>query len=139
MIFAPAVLSRAALRSTLSGAGFSSGSVFLRRSPDVILPWSVSAAPGLVIPAPRSLPTVVGASGHWFCCSYARCLSRSVVNSACVYVLQNSPRSSVIWFAAGKANLFLSHRIKRLEDSWFKLFSLGGFLNVSTRCSVKCL
>jgi hypothetical protein len=35
--------------------------------------------------------------------------------------------------------LFLSHRIKRLEDSWFKSHSHGGFPNTSTRCSVKCL
>jgi hypothetical protein len=137
MIFAPAVLSRVALQSTLSGARFSSSSVFLCRLPSIILPWSASTALGPVVPAPRSPPTVLGASGHWFCCSCTRCLSRFVVNSACVYVLQNSPRSSMIWFVAGKAGLFLSHRIKRLEDSWFKLFSLGGFLNTPTSCSVK--
>jgi hypothetical protein len=33
----------------------------------------------------------------------------------------------------------LSHRIKRLEVSWFKSLFRGGFLNAPTRCSVKCL
>jgi hypothetical protein len=31
----------------------------------------------------------------------------------------------------------LSHRIKRLEDLWFKSLSCGDLLNASTRCSVK--
>jgi hypothetical protein len=35
--------------------------------------------------------------------------------------------------------LLLSHRIKRLEESWFKSFFHGGFLNMPTSCSVKCL
>jgi hypothetical protein len=33
--------------------------------------------------------------------------------------------------------LFLSRRIKRLKDSWFKLLFRGGFSNAPTRCSVK--
>jgi hypothetical protein len=35
--------------------------------------------------------------------------------------------------------ILLSHWIKRLEDSWFKLLSHGDFLNTPTRCSVKYL
>jgi hypothetical protein len=35
--------------------------------------------------------------------------------------------------------LFLTHRIKRLEDSWFNLFSRDDFSNTSIRCSVKFL
>jgi hypothetical protein len=38
-----------------------------------------------------------------------------------------------------KLVLLSSHRIKRLEDSWFKLLSHGDFLNASTRCSLNCL
>jgi hypothetical protein len=34
---------------------------------------------------------------------------------------------------------FLSHRIKRLEGSWFKLLSCSDFSNAPTRCSVKFL
>jgi hypothetical protein len=33
--------------------------------------------------------------------------------------------------------LISSHRIKRLEDSWFKSFSHGNFLNASIRCLMK--
>jgi hypothetical protein len=35
--------------------------------------------------------------------------------------------------------ILLSHRIKRLEVSWFKSLSHGGFSNAPTRCLVKCL
>jgi hypothetical protein len=38
-----------------------------------------------------------------------------------------------------KLILLLSHRIKRIDDSWFKSFFYGDFSNASTRCSVKCL
>jgi hypothetical protein len=38
-----------------------------------------------------------------------------------------------------KLVLLSSHRIKRLENSWFKLLSHGDFLNASTRCSLNCL
>jgi hypothetical protein len=34
---------------------------------------------------------------------------------------------------------FLSHRIKRLEYSWFKSHFCVDFPNAPTRCSVKCL
>jgi hypothetical protein len=40
-------------------------------------------------------------------------------------------------FLQVKSVLFLSHLIKRLEDSWFKLFFRDDFLNAPTRCSVK--
>jgi hypothetical protein len=35
--------------------------------------------------------------------------------------------------------IFLSHQIKRLEDSWFKSFFRGDFSSTPTRCLVKCL
>jgi hypothetical protein len=38
-----------------------------------------------------------------------------------------------------EAGSFLSHRIKKLEDLWFKLLFYGDFLNVATRCSMKFL
>jgi hypothetical protein len=38
-----------------------------------------------------------------------------------------------------KSILLLSHRIKRIEDSWFKLFFYGDFSNALISCSVKCL
>jgi hypothetical protein len=35
--------------------------------------------------------------------------------------------------------LLLSYRIKKLEDSWFKLLFRSDFLNTPTRYSVKCI
>jgi hypothetical protein len=51
--------------------------------------------------------------------------------SICFVLSRNCYREILVYL--------LSHRIKRLEDSWFKLFFHGDFLNTSTRCSVKCL
>jgi hypothetical protein len=51
---------------------------------------------------------------------------------ACACLLFSPPidfeSSILVWIIAGKdLVLFLSHRIKRLEDSWFKSFSRGDF------------
>jgi hypothetical protein len=45
----------------------------------------------------------------------------------------------VVNYCREKLVYLLSQRIKRLEVSWFKLYSHGGFLNTFNRCSVKCL
>jgi hypothetical protein len=68
------------------------------------------------------------------------CVVQSDVH-ACICSVPRSALSFLIEceLLQDEASLFLNRRIKRLNDSWFKLFFRDDFPNASTRCSVKCL